>query len=123
MGPEAATWFSDHLSKEVPARFRNTRSSSENPMTQARPVFSPEELPRSDVASCTRRRVLRVAGCTMGMALFAAGAPGCGAPTGSPPTGPVPAGTVSGLSIGAMHVISHVLGPRHAHRTYPPPAL
>jgi Rieske Fe-S protein len=87
-------------------------------MTHVRPVFSPEEPPRSDVASCTRRRVLCVAGCTMGIAVFGAGAPGCGAPTGSPPTGPVPGGNVSELAVGAMHVISNVVIARDADGVY-----
>jgi cytochrome b6-f complex iron-sulfur subunit len=87
-------------------------------MSQASPILRLAELPSSGVATCTRRRVLCAAGCTMGMALFGAVAPGCGAPTGSPPTGPVPAGNVSELSVGAMHVVSNVVVARDADGVY-----
>jgi Rieske Fe-S protein len=87
-------------------------------MSQARPIFSLEELPSSDGATCTRRRALCVACCTMGVALIGAVAPACGPQTGSPPTGPVPAGNVSELSVGAMHVISNVVVARDADGVY-----
>jgi Rieske Fe-S protein len=86
-------------------------------MSRARPMFSPE-LPASSAHTCTRRGVLCVAGCTMGLVLFGVVAPACGPQTGSPPTGPVPAGNVSQLSVGTMHVVSNVVVARDAAGIY-----
>jgi Rieske Fe-S protein len=54
-----------------------------------------------------RRGLLRLAGCSAGLA--ALGAPGCGNPTGTPPTGPVAAGNVSALPVGTLLVMSNVV--------------
>lgn len=62
-----------------------------------------------------RRKLLRFAGGSVGLAVIGAG---CGNPTGSPPTGPVSAGNVSALGVGTMLVMSNVVVARDASGVY-----
>lgn len=55
----------------------------------------------------SRRRVLRVAGSSVGLAIVGCALAGC-EDKGSPPTGPVSAGNVSKLTVGALLVMSNI---------------
>jgi cytochrome b6-f complex iron-sulfur subunit len=58
-------------------------------------------------ALLSRRRVLQVAGSSVGLAIVGCALSGC-ENTGSPPTGPVSAGNVSALTVGALLILSNV---------------
>jgi Rieske Fe-S protein len=62
-----------------------------------------------------RRKLLRLAGGSTGLALIGAG---CGESTGSPPTGPVSGGNVSALAVGSMLVMSNIVVARDADGVY-----
>jgi Rieske Fe-S protein len=69
-----------------------------------------------DPPALNRRSLLRLAGCSAGLAVI--GAPGCGNPTGAPPTGPVAAGNVSALAAGTLLVMSNVVVARDDNGVY-----
>lgn len=66
----------------------------------------------------TRRKLLRLAGSSTGLAVVCSGAAGCGNPTGSPPTGPVSGGSVSALEQGTLRVLGNVAVARDAGGVY-----
>jgi len=72
-------------------------------------------MTNDDAPTLNRRKLLRLAGGSAGLAVIGAG---CGNPTGSPPTGPVSAGNVSALTVGAMLVMSNVVVARDADGVY-----
>jgi len=72
-------------------------------------------MTKFDGPTLNRRKLLRLAGGSVGLAVVGAG---CGSPTGSPPTGPVSAGNISALGVGAMLVMSNVVVARDANGVY-----
>jgi Rieske Fe-S protein len=75
-------------------------------------------LTKDGASTLNRRKLLCLAGCSAGLVVIGAAAPGCGPPTGSPPTGPVSAGNVSALDVGALLVMSSVVVGRDANGVY-----
>jgi Rieske Fe-S protein len=67
-------------------------------------------------ANLDRRKLLHLAGCSVGLTVL--GAPGCGDAGGAPPTGPVAAGNVSALTVGALVVMGNVVVARDANGVY-----
>jgi Rieske Fe-S protein len=65
-----------------------------------------------------RRKLLCLAGCSVGLGAIGAATPGCGNPTGSPPTGPVNVGNLSSIAVGTMLVMSNVVLARDANGVY-----
>ena len=75
-----------------------------------------QDTARPESPTLNRRSLLRLAGCSAGLAVI--GAPGCGNPTGTPPTGPVAAGNVSALAAGTLLVMSNVVVARDDSGVY-----